>query len=164
MQSVCCELRCVTMCAVYNAVSDNWLSCIRYVVGGTFRDVYQELMDMRTDPHFAPTVVDAGPNCGRPASMMCNPSASCPEYTRQEPDKYMDTCAHDMWGVGYLSLRVLGNLTPWSLNATASAEEKLAIICAFHEVWVCSLHLPRAAMLVCGRLHYLHAYLWCHAF
>ena len=67
------------------------------------------------------TVLDAGPNCGRPASMMCNPSASCPEYSRQDPDEYMDTCAHDMWGVGYLWLRVLGNLTPWSLNATASA-------------------------------------------
>ena len=60
MQIVCCELRCVTMCAVYNAVSDNWLSCIRYVVGGTFRDVYQELMDMRTDPHFADKWYAAG--------------------------------------------------------------------------------------------------------
>ena len=106
----------------------------------------------------------AGPNREWPASIMCNISASCPEYARQDPEEYVDACAHDMWGVGYLLLRVLGNLTPWSLNATASAEEKLAIICAFHEVWVCSLHLPKAAMLVCGRLHYLHAYLWCHAF
>jgi hypothetical protein len=104
----------------------------------------------------------AGPNREWPASIMCNISASCPEYARQDPEEYMDACAHDMWGVGYLLLRVLGNFAPWSFNATGSAEGTRAIICAFHEVWVCSFNLPRAAMLVWDRLHHLHAYLWCH--
>ena len=51
----------MTMCtAVYNAVSDNWRSCTRYVVGATFWDVYQELIDMRADPHFADKWYAAG--------------------------------------------------------------------------------------------------------
>ena len=98
-------------------------------------------------------VVYAGPNRERPASMMCNMSASCPEVARQDPDEYMDACAHDMWGVGYLFLRVLCNLAPWSFDETGSAEETRAITCAFHEEWVCSCHLPRAVMLVWDRLH-----------
>ncbi|DBA90274.1 TPA: hypothetical protein ACH3X1_003564 [Trebouxia sp. C0004] len=76
-----------------------------------------------------------GPNCERHASMMCNLAASCPEVTRQHPEEYIDACAHDMWVVGYLLLRVLGNLAPWSFNATGSAQETRAIICDFHEVW-----------------------------
>ena len=78
----------------------------------------------------------AGPNREWPASIMCNISASCPEYACQDPEEYVDACAHDMWGVGYLLLRVLGNFAPWSFNATGSAEGTRAIICAFHEVWV----------------------------
>ena len=75
------------------------------------------------------SVVYAGSNRERPASMMCNMSASCPEYARQDSDEYIHACAHDMWGVGYLLLRVLCNLAPWSFDETGSAEETMAITC-----------------------------------
>lgn len=64
----------MTMCTTANhAVSDNWLWCIRYVEGATFRDVYQELVDMRADPQFADKWYAAGRTLLKHVLKVCQP-------------------------------------------------------------------------------------------
>lgn len=64
----------MTMCtAVHKAVSDSWLSCIRYVEGATFWDVYQELINMRADPRFADKWYTAGRTLLKHVLKVCQP-------------------------------------------------------------------------------------------
>ena len=64
----------MTMCtAVHDAVSDSWLSWIKYVEGATFWEVYQELIDMHADPHFADKWYTAGRTLLKHVLKVCQP-------------------------------------------------------------------------------------------
>lgn len=69
--------------------------------------------------------------------MVHNWDASCPELMRADPSEYMDACAHDMWGVGCMLLRVLCNIAPWSVRTGCDQQDR-ATLCGLHDNWVCT--------------------------
>ena len=82
-------------------------------------------------------LVGAGPNRARPPSMVHNWDASCPELMCADPSECMDACAHDMWGVGRMLLRVLCNIAPWSVRTGCDQQDR-ATLCGLHDAWVCT--------------------------
>ena len=50
---------------------------------------------------------------------------------------FLDVCAQDMWGAGYLAVRIFCESRVWKIGALRSAAGSWARLCGHHEIWVC---------------------------
>ena len=71
-----------------------------------------------------------------PRNFGCTVEFASPEVARQRGDEYVDTCALDMWSVGYIIVILLAGTVPWQGTAMRDRSQEWAELCRHHEEWV----------------------------
>lgn len=72
-----------------------------------------------------------------PANFDSTDEFSSPEVVGREEGEYIDACAQDMWGIGYVAYGNTPWKTPWRFAPTSSKGPGHARLDHQHTTWVC---------------------------
>ncbi|KAA6425192.1 MAG: hypothetical protein FRX49_04687 [Trebouxia sp. A1-2] len=70
-----------------------------------------------------------------PANFGCTYEFSSPEFVSRDGGKYVDACAQDMWGIGYVAYLFFARNAPWRFGPTVSQGSKHARLDQQHTAW-----------------------------
>lgn len=79
-----------------------------------------------------------------PANFGCTAEFSSPEFVSGDGGKYIDACAQDMWGIGYVAYIFFARKAPWRFASSRSKGPAHARLGHEHATWAGTFENPNA--------------------